>query len=257
LSQLFDLTGRVALVTGAGGRLGRVFARALADAGAGVLLTGRDEGRLAETAAELGEHALATFPADLTEERAADDLFDAVDTRVERFDILVNNAGSGRKAPFGSVSSADLAASLALNVTVPYLCAQRAAASMRRGGGGKILNVGSIYGSVAVDTRIYDGAEGMVTASPAYVAAKSALVNLTRELAVRLAPDGIQVNMLSPGGIEAGQPEPFRRAYAERTPAGRMGTPADLIGTLVYLCSSASDYVTGQNILVDGGFTAW
>jgi NAD(P)-dependent dehydrogenase (short-subunit alcohol dehydrogenase family) len=256
MRSLFDLDGRTALVTGATGRLGRVFVRALADAGAGVVLAGRDAGRLADVAGTVGDRAVATLTADLTNEADIDRLFGEVRERCGALDVLVNNAGAARRAPFGGVRGDDLAALHALNVAAPYLCAQRAA-SLMPPTGGKIVNVGSIYGSVAVDTRIYEGSEEMVPASPAYVASKSALVTLTRELAVRLAPVGIQVNMLSPGGVEAGQPEAFQAAYRQRTPAARMARPEDVAGTLIYLSSAASDYVTGQNILIDGGFTAW
>jgi NAD(P)-dependent dehydrogenase (short-subunit alcohol dehydrogenase family) len=255
VSALFDISGRTALVTGATGRLGRVFAAALADAGADVVLTARDVDELAGLAETIGERAVATITADLTDEGEIERLFDAVREHCGRLDILVNNAGAGRDAPFGDVSADDMITLQTLNVTAPLLCAQRAAVLMTEGG--KIINVGSIYGSVAVDTRIYDGAPEMVRASPAYIASKSALVALTRELAVRLAPRDIQVNMLSPGGVEADQPAAFRAAYAARTPAGRMARTEDVAGTLVYLCSPASDYVTGQNVLVDGGFTAW
>ncbi|HWI06564.1 MAG TPA: SDR family oxidoreductase [Solirubrobacteraceae bacterium] len=253
--SLFDLSDRTALLTGATGRLGRTFAEALANAGANVVLTARGAEELARVETQIGPRILGTVTADLTDEREIDRLFDEVHGRWSGLDILVNNAGAGRDAPFGSVRASDMAALQALNVTSPYLCSQRAAQLMTAGG--KIVNVGSIYGTVAVDTRIYEQAPGMVQASPAYIASKSALVTLTRELAVRLAPDGIQVNMLSPGGVEADQPAPFRAAYAARTPSGRMARAEDLAGTLVYLCSAASDYVTGQNVLVDGGFTAW
>lgn len=255
MRRLFDISGRTALVTGATGRLGRVFAAALAQAGADLVLTARREDALADAAAGIGERVVAMITADLTDEAQIGQLFDEVRQRCGHLDILVNNAGAGRRASFGEVRAADMAALHELNVTAPYLCAQQAAHLMPDGG--KIVNVGSIYGSVAVDARIYEGAAGMVGASPAYVASKSALVTLTRELAVRLAPAGIQVNMLSPGGVEADQPAPFLAAYTARTPAGRMAQPEDVAGTLVYLCSPASDYVTGQNVLVDGGFTAW
>lgn len=255
MTGMFDLSDRTALVTGATGRLGSAFAAALADAGANVVLTARRTEELARVAAQIGARAVGTVTADLTDEREIDRLFDTVQDGWSSLDILVNCAGAGRNAPFGAVHADDMAALQILNVAAPYLCAQRAAQLMPAGG--KIVNVGSIYGTVAVDTRIYEGAPGMVQASPAYIASKSALVALTRELAVRLAPDGIQVNMLSPGGVAADQPAPFRAAYAARTPSGRMARAEDLTGTLVYLCSPASDYVTGQNVLVDGGFTAW
>lgn len=255
MSSLFDITDRTALVTGATGRLGRVLSAALANAGANVVLTARGSDQLARLASQIGDRAIGTITADLTDEPQIDRLFEDLQQRCSGLDILVNNAGAGIDAPFGAVRAADMAALQTLNVTAPYLCAQRAAQLMSAGG--KIVNIGSIYGSVAVDARIYQGAPDMVQASPAYIASKSALVTLTRELAVRLAPKNVQVNMLSPGGVEADQAAQFRAAYAARTPSGRMARAEDMVGTLVYLCSSASDYVTGQNVLVDGGFTAW
>ncbi len=257
MSELFDLSGRLALVTGAGGRLGRAFAKALADAGAQILLTGRDEERLRTTAAELGPATLGIHAADLREEAAVNDLFAEIEARHGGLDVLVNGAGIARHAPLGEVSAEDFAEVFALNVTASFLCAQSSASLMRARGGGKIVNVGSIYGSVAVDPRIYEGAPGMVQASPPYASSKSALINLTRDLAVRLGPWNIQVNLVSPGGVEADQPIPFRESYSRRTPAGRMANAADIAGTVVYLSAPASDYVTGQNVIVDGGFTSW
>lgn len=255
MSGPFDITDRTALVTGATGRLGRAFSAALAEAGANVVLTARGSEELTRLAKQIGDRAVGTIAADLTDEHQIDRLFEDVRQRCSGLEILVNNAGAGLDAPFGAVTAEDMAALQALNVTAPYLCAQHAAQMM--GSGGKIVNIGSIYGSVAVDARLYEGAPDMVRASPAYIASKSALVTLTRELAVRLAPKDVQVNMLSPGGVEADQGASFQAAYAARTPSGRMARAEDLVGTLVYLCSSASDYVTGQNVLVDGGFTAW
>jgi 2-dehydro-3-deoxy-D-gluconate 5-dehydrogenase len=241
----FRLDGKVALVTGAGGQLGTAFAKALADAGATVIATGRDESKL-----EGHERAIA---ADLSIEADIERLLD----EVGELDILVNNAGSASRERFGEVTKADMDAVLSLNVTSVLLCSQRAAPIMRRRGGGKIVNVGSIYGNVGGDRRLYEEAPDMVQVSPVYAASKSALVNLTRDLAVQLAPWNIQVNLLSPGGVEAEQQRSFKQRYAARTPAGRMGRPEDMAGTAVYLASSASDYVTGQQIVVDGGFTAW
>jgi NAD(P)-dependent dehydrogenase (short-subunit alcohol dehydrogenase family) len=257
VSDLFDLTGRVALLTGATGRLGTVFAAGLAAAGAELILTGRDTERLDELQRTIGGQVVQTAVADLRDEGEIDGVFEAIRKEIDRLDILVNNAGTGRDAPFGKVSAGDMRAIQELNVAAPVLCAQHAAGLMMPQGRGKIVNIGSIYGTVAVDTRLYAKASGMVQGSPAYVASKAALVNLTRELAVRLAPMNIQVNLLSPGGVQADQPMAFQEAYVTRTPAGRMAAAEDLVGTLIFLCSTASDYVTGQNVLVDGGFTAW
>ena len=257
VSGLFSLENRIVLLTGASGQFGSMFAQALASAGAALVLAGRDQARLADTARALGASTIATVCADLNDDAGVEALFHTLSERVEGLDVLINNAGMKAASPFGALTSDEVRAMTSVNVAAPLLCAQRAVPLMQRRGGGKIVNVGSIYGSIGVDTRIYESSPGMVQASPAYVATKAALVNLTRDLATRLGPLNIQVNMLSPGGVEAGQPEAFQREYGRRTPAGRMATPGDLIGTLIYLCAPASDYVTGQNILVDGGFTAW
>jgi len=253
MSDGFRLDGRKAVVNGSTGHLGRAFAHALVAAGARLVLAGRSESALEALAAALGDSVLAVRPGDLTIPGAVDALF----TGLEEVDILVNAAGAGRDAPFESLTAEDMDEVYALNVTAPVLCAQAALPIMRARGGGKIVSIGSIYGTVAANPAIYADAPGMVSCSPAYAASKSALTNLTRDLAVRLAPDNIQVNLLSPGGVEAGQPEPFRRAYEQRTPARRMATPEDMAGPLVFLCSPASDYITGQNLVVDGGLTAW
>lgn len=253
VSALFDLDDRVAVVTGGGGRLGGAAARALAEAGARVVVCGRNPNRLHDVAAPLGATPLRV---DLGEPASIAALFDEVTSRLGGTDVLVNAAGISSAQGFGDTGSDEFAHVWTVNVLGPLLCAQEAVKTMRRRGGGKIVNVGSIYGTVGADQRIYEGAD-MVRSSPAYAASKSGLVNLTRDLAVRLASDNIQVNLVSPGGIEAGQPASFRTRYEARTPAGRMATPADVVGTIVYLSSAASDYVTGQNIHVDGGFTAW
>jgi 2-deoxy-D-gluconate 3-dehydrogenase len=233
MSALFKLDGKTALVTGGHGRIGAAIGQALTNAGAEVIVSGRGQ-------------------ADVTNDAQLDTLFGGI----AELDILVNCAGRASAEQLGSITRDEFNAVLDLNVTSALLCAQHAVPLMEARGGGKIVNVGSIYGTVGGNRSLYEGLD-MVQASAAYVASKSALVNLTRDLAVQLAPLNIQVNMLSPGGVEAGQPEEFQERYRSRTPAGRMATPEDMAGTAVYLASAASDYVTGQNILVDGGFTSW
>jgi len=247
------LTDRLALVTGAGGRLGSAIAIALAEAGARVVLSGRNEDRLAEVAQRVASHA-QTILCDLATATGADELFAQLP---EGPDVLVNNAGIASSRQFGAITAADLHDLFALNVVAPVLCSQHAARRMRERGGGKIINIGSIYGSVAPDPAVYEGADGMVRSGLPYGLTKAALLHGTRDLAVRLAEANIQVNMVSPGGIEADQPEAFQRSYAARTPAGRMAQPEDVVGAILFLSGPGSDYVTGQNLLVDGGFTAW
>jgi gluconate 5-dehydrogenase len=252
----FDLAGRRALVTGGGGRLGQAIAAALAAAGADVVLAGRELDRLERAAEALGPRSAGVQQLDVSDEDSIAAGFDAIEGAGGPIQILVNNAGVASPAGFEDVTAAEFARVLETNVTGAFLCARRAVPGMRELGGGKIVNVGSIYGSVAADQRIYEGSD-MVRSSSPYAASKSALLNLTRDLAVRLAASNIQVNMVSPGGIAADQPAAFKEAYERRTPAGRLAEPGDVGPTAVYLGSSASDYVTGQNILVDGGFTAW
>jgi 2-dehydro-3-deoxy-D-gluconate 5-dehydrogenase len=253
MNEPFRVDERIALVTGGSGLLGDAIARALAHAGARVIVSGRDRSKLQRTAAAVGGIAI---DADLASEGSIADLFAQIEREVGGLDILVNNAGTASAAGLEELTADELQRVFAVNVAAPALCARHAAASMSTRGGGKVVNIGSIYGTVAADQGLYDGAE-MVRCSPAYAASKSALVNLTRDLAIRLAPLNVQVNLVSPGGIEAGQPQSFHDRYVARTPAGRMGKPDDVVGTVVYLCSPASDYVTGQNIHVDGGFTSW
>lgn len=249
-----SLQGRVALITGATGRLGFAIADRLAADGAQVWLTGRDDARLELVAAELGDKCCGVVPADLRREADVDALFATVG---DRLDVLVNNAGRASGAPYEEVGAAEFLDVLAVNVVGMFLCARRAAYAMAPRGGGRIINIGSIYGSVGVDQRLYERSPGMVRGSVPYVASKSALVTLTRELAVRFAPQNIQVNMVSPGGVRADQPEAFQHAYRQRTPQGRMAEPADIAGAVRFLASDDAGYITGQNLFVDGGFTSW
>jgi NAD(P)-dependent dehydrogenase (short-subunit alcohol dehydrogenase family) len=252
--ELFDLTGSVSLVTGGGGTLGSAIAGALHASGARVIVAGRNAERLEVVRARLAPDGLAIV-ADLSTEGGIEALFAAVERDVGRLDVLVNNAGVARDAQLGSVHESDFADVLRLNVSATYLCAQRALPLF--GDRGKIVNIASVYGVVAADDRIYEGSPNMIRASAPYLASKAAVVQLTRDLAVRLAPRNIQVNCVSPGGIEGDQPDEFKRRYSERTPAGRMAVPSDVAGAVVFFASPASNYTTGQNLVVDGGLTAW
>jgi NAD(P)-dependent dehydrogenase (short-subunit alcohol dehydrogenase family) len=264
LSDLTDLHGRVALVTGATGHLGRVLVEALAELGASVAALDLDPGACEAMSATVAhDYGVDVLPlaVDLTDEprlRAAPTI---VLERFGHLDILVNCAAmvntaglTGWVAPFVEQSAEAWRLAVETNLTAPFVLTQACAEALRWSGHGSIINVGSLYGVAGPDMRLYDGTE--MGNAAAYAASKGGLLQFTRWLATVLAPE-IRVNAISPGGIWRDQPEAFITRYQSRTPLGRMGTEEDMKGALAYLASDMSAYVTGQNILVDGGFTTW
>jgi 2-deoxy-D-gluconate 3-dehydrogenase len=247
--SLFDLEGRVALVTGGNGGIGLAMARGLADAGAQVMLTGRDPAKGQAAASSI---AGAAFMApDLTGPDAAAGLVAATEAQFGRLDILVNNAGkSVRKNP-QDLTLAEWQSVLDLNLTSAFLLSQAAYPALRRCNGGKIINIGSMLSLFGAPF------------AAAYGASKGGIVQLTRSLASAWAADGIQVNAVLPGWIDTQltrdareQVEGLEGRVTARTMAGRWGVPADLSGVAVFLASAASDFVTGAAIPVDGGYSA-
>jgi NAD(P)-dependent dehydrogenase (short-subunit alcohol dehydrogenase family) len=258
------LDGRVALVTGGAGHLGVAVGRALAELGAAVGLTDRDETSIS-TAAEsirgVTTSRIAVFEADLDDEVAVRALPRRVVNELDKLDILVNcaamvgtDASEGWATPFAEQVVGPWELALRINLTAPFLLSQSAAPHLKASSKGSIVNVGSIYGSVGPDWRLYDGTG---SGNPAgYAASKGGLAQLTRWLATTLAPE-IRVNMVSPGGIFRGHTEPFLKRYVERTPLRRMGTEVEVAGVVAMLAGDLCSYVTGQDVLVDGGWTAW
>jgi gluconate 5-dehydrogenase len=255
-SQLFDLHGRVAIVTGAGSGLGRAFSEALAAAGAIVVCSGRRADKLTETVqlVEERDQQATAITADVTDEQSVRDLISATVERFGRLDILVNNAGTASVGPPEELSLADWQKVIDVNLTGVFLCAREAAAEMiREGHGGRIINVASILGACA--------SEPVPTTS--YAAAKGGVINLTRDLAVHWAPHGILVNAIAPAYFPSEMTDgllatPAMVAEIERrTPLARTGDPGELHGPIVFLASDAVSYVTGQTLFVDGGWTAW
>ena len=230
------LAGRTAVVTGALGNLGPVWRAALAGAGATVVGLDVREGE-------------GTVVADVTDRAALERVLSDVGTPA----ILVNNAGID--APPGG-DEGEFARTLDVNVTGVYNATRVFGEAMCRGGGGSIVNIGSLYASLAPIPALYDHIEPAFTKPAAYGASKAAVVNLTRYFARLWGPHGVRVNALSPGGVRGGQDGEFVRKYSERVPLGRMAEPGDLVGALLFLVSDASAYVTGQELRVDGGFTA-
>lgn len=260
----FRLDGRVAVVTGAFGRLGPVWIQALVEAGASVLAVDLP-GRAAPPTVAPGSRVVVTA-ADVMDRHA---LETALRTCVEQLGpptILVNNAGidqppstSGATHRMEDWPIADWRPVLDVNVLGAFQAAQVFGAAMLAAGRGSIVNVGSLYASVAPDARYYEhlACDPPFLKPPAYGASKAALVNLTRQLAALWAPRGVRVNALSPGGVLGDQDSEFQRKFTSRIPLGRMAGPQDLGAPLVFLASDASAYVTGVELLVDGGYTAW
>jgi NAD(P)-dependent dehydrogenase (short-subunit alcohol dehydrogenase family) len=251
--KLFDLTGRVAVVTGASSGLGVTFAEGLAGAGAKVVLAARRRERidaLARSLEEAGTEALAV-ECDVASEASVDALVAATLSRFGQVDVLVNNAGVAKIAPAADESLADFRSVLDVNLVGAFVCAQRFGQAMLARKSGSIINVASILGLVA---------SGLIPQA-SYVASKGGVVNLTRELAAQWARLGVRVNAVAPGyfpsemtgdmfGTEDGV-----RFIRRRTPMGRGGKPEELLGALLLLASDASSYMTGQILAVDGGWT--
>jgi NAD(P)-dependent dehydrogenase (short-subunit alcohol dehydrogenase family) len=268
--QSFALGGKVAVVTGAAGLLGREHASALAEAGAHVVALDRsaDEVRSLATAIarRTGVGALAVG-ADVRDDADLRRARDEVLGRFGKIDVLVNNAAindaverrTGPPITFEEYPLAAWRLTLDVNVTGVFLCCQILGAEMARRGYGSIINIASTYGIVAPNQKLYRDAAGVQTMykSAAYSTSKGAVLSLTRHLAAYWGARGVRVNALSPGGVENGQDEVFVGRYAERTPLARMAKPTDYKGAIVFLASEASSYLTGANIVVDGGFTVW
>lgn len=266
----FGLEGRVAVVTGVLGNLGPVWAEGLLEAGAAVV--GLDLPPAAANAAfarlreTYGEQRLTIVGASVTDRAALVDARDRVLAERGVPHVLVNNAGIDQPpSPSGGGYRLDEIPFevnrriFEVNTLGLFQVAQVFGRDMVRAGRGSVINIGSLYASVSPDHRFYDHIESdpPFLKPPAYGASKAAVVNLTRYLATAWGPHGVRVNALSPGGVLGAQDEQFKRKFCDRVPLGRMAVYEDLIGPLQFLASDASAYVTGAELCVDGGFTAW
>ncbi len=259
VQQLFDLTGRVALVTGASGYLGSALAAALAEAGCRVVVASRDPGRGTAAAQALagperGRH-LAVVLDHMDEASLVRGFHDAV-AAAGRLDVLVNNGHEALAADWTTVTGEQFSRQLA-NATGYFLLARLMREhAVARKATASIIMLGSMYGVVGSYPDAY---AGLTIASPvAYHALKGGIVHMTRHLAVYWAADGVRVNCLSPGPFPSEKADPrMVERLCSKSPMKRMGQPHELKGAIVFLASDASSYVTGQNLLVDGGWTAW
>jgi NAD(P)-dependent dehydrogenase (short-subunit alcohol dehydrogenase family) len=251
--NLFDLTGKVAMVTGASKGLGRAMATGLAKAGADLALCARNLGDLGKAAAEVGKWGsrVDAFPLDVRDQESIRKASDSILATFGRIDILVNNAGINVRKAVLELSEEEWDSVLDTNLKGYFLVAKAVVPAMIRQGGGKVINISSIFGAVGMNHQA------------AYAASKGGIVQLTKVMAIEWAESGIQVNAIGPTYFETplvaalrNDPERFR-FINERTPMGRWGQPEELEGTVVFLASRASDFITGQTIYVDGGWTIW
>jgi NAD(P)-dependent dehydrogenase (short-subunit alcohol dehydrogenase family) len=262
--DLFRLNGKIALVVGGARHLGYDMASALAEAGCAVVVTSRTRESAEAAAARLAsDHGVNTLGLALDHRKP-----DAISATLEKvsawrgpIDILVNNAGGGSGTKSGAWldrSPADIASLVETNLLGAMYCCQAAARTMVPRHTGKIINIASVSGLLGRDRRVYER-NGMNGQPVDYAAAKAGVIGMTRDLAGLLSPSGICVNAISPGGFERSQmPRGFVADYSDRTPLGRMGRDGiDVKGAVLFLASPASDYVTGHNLVVDGGFSLW
>lgn len=267
--QLFRVVDRVAVVTGALGRLGPIWIEALLEAGAAVLGIDQAEGSAPAFDAlreRYGDGRLHLQRADITDRSALAGARDYCLGALGVPHVLVNNAGIDQP-PSATASNYLLeeipielvARVLTVNTLGTFQVTQLFGSEMARAGRGSIINIGSLYASVAPDAHFYDHIESVppFLKPPAYGASKAAVINLTKYFATAWGPRGVRVNALSPGGVLGGQDPEFIRKFTQRVPLGRMAGEADLVGPLLFLASDASRYVTGIDLMVEGGFTAW
>jgi 2-deoxy-D-gluconate 3-dehydrogenase len=250
----FDLTGKVAIVTGGNGGIGLGIARGLAGAGASIVVLGRNEPKSRDAAkaiANAAGTATLVVTADVAEPKDVDRAVAETLDRFGRIDILFNNAGMSIRKPAHELALEEWTRVLDVNLTSAFLMSKGAYPAMKRGGGGKIVNIGSM-------TSIFGAGF-----APAYATTKGGIVQLTKSLALAWAPDNIQVNAILPGWFDTELTQQARQEIPglhervlARIPHGRWATPEDMAGTAVWLASKASDYVTGAAIPVDGGYTA-
>ena len=256
--QLFDLTEKIALVTGGAGHLGTAMSEALAEAGASVAVASRNLDNCRALAGRLGTQHLG-LKLDINSEESLRETVNRTAQHFGRLDVLVNCASSGPPTDLDEATGDEFDKALHLSITAYFIASQQAARQMKQSGGGSINQIASMYGVVSSYPDVYIGSD--INSPPTYHAGKGGVVHLTRYLAVHWARDNIRVNALSPGpfprpGRFEAQPE-FYEKLKEKVPMYRFGEPWELKGAIVFLASQASSFMTGQNLLVDGGWTAW
>ncbi len=268
MTDLFSLKNKVAVITGATGLLGRQHCIALSHAGANIIVLDVSKYKSNKLASELETESVG-IQADVTDKESLLHAQEIIISKFGRIDILVNNAAINdmfespksvlEQSKFENYPYEIWQKSFDVNVTGAFLCSQVFGSQMLKNKSGSIINVASTYGIVAPDQSLYIDKSGnqKFYKPPAYSATKGAILSFTKYLAAYWGREGIRVNALSPGGVENSQDDFFIEKYSSRTPLMRMAKPTDYKGALIFLASDASAYMTGANLIVDGGFTIW
>lgn len=256
--EVFSLEGKVILVTGGTQRYGHSFCNALGEAGGTVILTSRDKKRADEVAEGFRAKGLTVEGRSLEQgsDESIEELVSGVVRDHKRIDVLVNCARTIRGMPAAQITREELDRLFSVNAVGLILLTRRVAEEMKKTGGGNIINVGSIYGMGGQYPSIYREPEKNLALD--YPIQKGGAVTYTKQLATTLAEHNIRCNCISLGGLEEPGLDPyFLERYCERTPLGRMANPDDVKGPIIFLASDSSRYMTGVNLMVDGGWTAW
>lgn len=266
--ELFSLKNKTAIVTGALGLIGKEHCKALSEAGANVVVADIDEAKCQNYAQQLPTESLGIY-LDVTSPDSIKKLKEKILEKYGHIDVLVNNAAindmfenpkaATEQSKFENYPLELWQKSIDVNLTGVFLCSQILGSEMAKQKSGSIINVASTYGITAPDQSLYIKADGTQAfyKPPAYSATKGAVIMFTRYLASYWGKVGVRANTLTPGGVENSQDDFFVEKYSAKTPLGRMAKPTDYKGALIFLASDASSYMTGANLIVDGGWTSW
>lgn len=252
--ELFSCKKKVALITGGAGLIGREIAKGLHDFDATVYVADKSQ----DVSSKLTDIGTRFINLDITEENTIKTAVDMIVRDEGRIDVLVNCAyprTSDWGAKFEQIPAQSWTENVNAHLGGYFLACRIVAEHMKKKGGGSIINFASIYGSVGPDFSLYEGTP--MTMPAAYSAIKGGIITFSKYLATYYAKNNIRVNSLSPGGVYDNQSGAFVEKYSQKTPLGRMAQPSDIVGGVIYLASDASSYVTGHNLIIDGGWTAW